>query len=581
MDKKGIIALVICAIILMVYFPYIMPMISPPAPEQKSSEVEKNEPGNISTPITNNAPLSNTNITAAESGNENKSEDLGQIPLQDHIVLQNENIISVWTNEGASLKSVTLKNYKDSTKTKEMELFHSVLRDYYPLSITKLKLGQNGISEEVSLANRNFRVIGNSKNKVSFKTEFQNGFQITKNIAINPEDNHVSMEVIFANKSNQEITCEYQINAASGIVYEGEAKMDMQAVVGIDKANGNYKLIKTLTKDLPERNESVGISWAGAVNKYFAAVLKPISNDIIYSVDSNAINSGSNNEEAKEEVDFVVNVKTKPVSILPNSEQKHSYVFYLGPKIEKLLGEHNLESLLGFGMFKAISKILLKILNGFYTLIPNYGVSILLLTLLVKLMLSPLTRKSQMSMFRMQGLQPEVEKLKIKYKNDKQRLAKEQMELFKKNGANPLGGCLPMILQLPIFFALFRTLQLSFEMRQAPFMLWIGDLSMPDTLFVLPFSIPFLGSNLNILPLIMTVASFFQMKLNPKTPSADPQARMQQKMMSFMPLMFAFILYKMPSGLTLYWTVSTLFSIGENLVIRKSIQKLKKPMPSH
>ena len=579
MDKKGIIALVICAIILMVYFPYIMPLISPPPPEQKNSEAEKNESGNISQPITSNNALSNTTITTVESANESKDENIDQIPLQDHIILQNENIISVWTNEGASLKSVTLKNYKDRTKTKEMELFHSVLRDYNPLSITKLKLGQNGILEEISLANRNFRVIGNSKSKVSFKSDFQNGFQITKNVSINPEDNHVSMEIIFANNSDHEISCEYQINAASGIVYEGEPKMDMLAVVGIDKANGKYKLIKTATKDLPEKNESVGISWAGGVNKYFAAVLKPTS-DLIYSVDSHVINSASNNE-GTDEVDFAVNVKTKPVSILPNSEVRHSYVFYLGPKIERLLGEHNLESLLGFGMFKVISKILLKILNGFYSLIPNYGVSILFLTLLVKLMLSPLTRKSQMSMFKMQGLQPEVEKLKTKYKNDKQRLAKAQMELFKKNGANPLGGCLPMILQLPIFFALFRTLQLSFEMRQAPFMLWIGDLSMPDTLFVLPFSIPFLGSNLNILPLIMTVASFFQMKLNPKTPSADPQAQMQQKMMSFMPLMFAFILYKMPSGLTLYWTVSTLFSIGENLIIRKSIQKLKKPMPSH
>lgn len=178
-------------------------------------------------------------------------------------------------------------------------------------------------------------------------------------------------------------------------------------------------------------------------------------------------------------------------------------------------------------------------------------------------------------MFRMQQLQPMINQLKEKYKHDKQRMGKEQMLLFKKYGANPMSGCLPMVLQLPVFFALFRTLQLSFEMRQAPFVLWINDLSRPDTLMTLPFTIPFIGNALNILPLVMTGASFVQMKTTPKAPAADPQAQAQQKMMSFMPIMFAFILYNMPSGLTLYWTVSTVFSIIEGIIIRKSIKKIK------
>ena len=178
-------------------------------------------------------------------------------------------------------------------------------------------------------------------------------------------------------------------------------------------------------------------------------------------------------------------------------------------------------------------------------------------------------------MFRMQQLQPMINQMKEKYKHDKQRMGKEQMLLFKKYGVNPMSGCLPMVLQLPVFFALFRTLQLSFEMRQAPFLLWVNDLSMPDTLLHFSFSIPFIGNALNILPLIMTGASFAQMKLTPKAPAVDPQAQAQQKMMSFMPIIFAFILYHMPSGLTVYWTTSTIFSIIEGLVIRKSIKKIK------
>ncbi|MGR3319992.1 MAG: membrane protein insertase YidC [Candidatus Anammoxibacter sp.] len=580
MDKKGIIAIVACAIILIVYFPYILPMISPPPQEQKGvgndgipGETGQDDIFQGLTPAKEEQLLTKsvepeTAVEVTPATTEPAEET--DILLQDHIVLQNENIIARWTNDGAALKSVVLKNYKDNTKTKEMELIMPEINDYLPLSITKIRFLNAGGSEEISLTNRRFRVIANTKNKVSFQTTLKNGLQITKNISLDPNEYHLNMELVFKNKSDQELTYGYQMVASSGIAYEGDPKIDMRAVVGIDKENGSYKLIKTNLKDLPERNESVGISWAGTVNKYFAVILKPASNNYIYSTDAKAIFANGAVTD-----DFMVTVQTKAASLKPHNEIRHSYIVYTGPKLERLLAKHNLESLLGFGIFKVISRILLKILNGFYNIIPNYGVAILFMTLVVKLMLFPLTRKSQTSMFRMQALQPEIEKLKAKYKNDKQSMAKAQMQLFKKHGANPLGGCLPMVLQMPIFFALFRTLQLAFEMRQAPFTLWITDLSLPDTLITLPFSIPLLGNMLNILPLIMTGASFIQMRLNPKTPSADPQAKMQQKMMSFMPLMFCFILYKMPSGLTLYWTMSTIFSIGETLFIRNSLKKLK------
>ncbi|MGR3177958.1 MAG: membrane protein insertase YidC [Candidatus Anammoxibacter sp.] len=580
MDKKGIIALVLCAVILLVYFPYILPLISPPPQEQQSGENDGMSGETGQDDIFKGLTLAKeeqflTKSVEPETVVEEtpatiESAEETDILLQDHIILQNENIIARWTNDGAALKSVVLKKYKDNTKTRDMELIMPFTTDSLPLSITKIRFLNAGTSEEVSLANRRFRVIANTKNKVSFRTTLKNGLQITKNISLDPGEYHLNMELVFKNKSDQELTYGYQMVASSGIVYEGNPKMDMNTVVGVDRGrgNGSYKLIKTALKDLPEKNESVGISWAGTVNKYFAVILKPASNNLIYSTDSQAINEAVTD-------DFMVTIQTKAASLPPHNEIRHSYIVYTGPKLERLLEKYNLESLLGFGIFKVISRILLKILNGFYNIIPNYGVAILFMTLVVKLMLFPLTRKSQTSMFRMQALQPEIEKLKAKYKNDKQSMAKAQMQLFKKHGANPLSGCLPMLLQMPIFFALFRTLQLAFEMRQAPFTLWITDLSLPDTLITLPFTIPLLGNMLNILPLIMTGASFIQMRLNPKTPSADPQAKMQQKMMSFMPLMFCFILYKMPSGLTLYWTMSTIFSIGETLFIRNTLKKLK------
>ncbi|MHC4140300.1 MAG: membrane protein insertase YidC [Planctomycetota bacterium] len=224
---------------------------------------------------------------------------------------------------------------------------------------------------------------------------------------------------------------------------------------------------------------------------------------------------------------------------------------------------------------RSICKVLVKILNTVYGVIPNYGVAILVLTFLVKLVLFPLTRKSQMSMVRMQQLQPLIAQLKAKHKGDKKKVGQEQMKLFKEHGANPMSGCLPMMLQMPVFFALFRTLQSSFEMRQAPFVAWIGDLSASDQLFQLPFTLPVLGEWFNLLPILMGVASFVQMKLTPKTTAGDdPQAKMQQRMMQMMPLLFPIMLYNFASGLALYWTTSTIISIGEQILIRRSVKKL-------
>jgi len=180
-----------------------------------------------------------------------------------------------------------------------------------------------------------------------------------------------------------------------------------------------------------------------------------------------------------------------------------------------------------------------------------------------------------MSMVRMQQLQPLIAQLKVKHKGDKQKVGQEQMKLFKEHGVNPMSGCFPIMLQMPVFFALFRTLQSSFEMRQAPFVAWISDLSAPDQLFQLPFTIPVLGEWFNILPILMGIASFVQMKLTPKTSSGDdPQAKMQQRMMQMMPLIFPVMLYNFASGLALYWTTSTIISIGEQIIIRRSVKKL-------
>lgn len=213
---------------------------------------------------------------------------------------------------------------------------------------------------------------------------------------------------------------------------------------------------------------------------------------------------------------------------------------------------HNLNQSVDFGFFGFFAVWILKGLQFFYKFIPNYGVSIILLTLLIRLITFPLQYKSFVSMKKLQLVQPELTKIREKFKDDPQRMQKESMELFRKSGANPLGGCLPLLLQMPVFFAFYKVLYSAVELVDAPFMLWLQDLSNKDPYYVLP--------------VLMTGAMFLQQKLTPNT-ITDP---MQKKMMLFMPLVFGVIMKDLPSGLSLYIFVSTIFGILQQMMVFNS-----------
>lgn len=205
-----------------------------------------------------------------------------------------------------------------------------------------------------------------------------------------------------------------------------------------------------------------------------------------------------------------------------------------------------------FGIWKIIAVPILRGLQFFYGLIPNYGIAIIFLTLVVRLITFPLQFKSFKSMKKMQTIQPELTKLREKFKDDPQRMQKESMELFKRSGANPLGGCLPLLLQMPVFFAFYKVLYSAVELVGAPFILWINDLSVKDPYYVLP--------------VLMAIAMFLQQKLTPAA-TADPT---QKKVMMFMPLIFGLIMKDLPAGLCLYIFVSTLFGMIQQLLVYRT-----------
>ena len=245
----------------------------------------------------------------------------------------------------------------------------------------------------------------------------------------------------------------------------------------------------------------------------------------------------------------------------PSAQIGHSFHIYLGPQDLKTISKANPEwaAIIYFGTFDFIAQLLLQLLGFFYSLVHNWGLAIIILSIAVYFLLFPLSIKQMRSMKQMQLLQPKIEALRKELKDNPQKLNKEIMELYKEHKVNPLGGCLPLLLQMPIFFALYQALIRSVALRGAHF-LWIQDLSSPDKAFVFKNSIPFFGNQVNILPILMAIGMFVQQKIS--MAKATGETAQQQKMMSIiMPVMFGVIFYQMPSGLVLYWFVNSLFML--------------------
>ncbi len=295
------------------------------------------------------------------------------------------------------------------------------------------------------------------------------------------------------------------------------------------------------SKNFNENN----IKFIGLRDQYFCAIIEPDNSN------NNAYIKKINNQESE------VGITGQEVELSPGKQIGHSYRIYLGPQKLKVINDINSEwaGIIYFGVFDFIAQLILQLLGLFYALVHNWGWAIIILSFAVYFLLFPLMLKQMRSMKEMQALQPKIEALRKEFKDNPQRLNKEMMELYKEHKVNPLGGCLPLLLQMPIFFALYQALMRSVDLRGASF-LWIKDLSSPDQLFTFKTSLPFIGDQFNLLPILMAIGMFVQQKVS--SVKVTGEAAQQQKIMSIvMPVMFGVIFYRMPSGLVLYWFVNS------------------------
>ncbi len=307
---------------------------------------------------------------------------------------------------------------------------------------------------------------------------------------------------------------------------------------------------------------ATGMTWVAVKNKFFVQILQP--KDGSAGCDLIVERTKGPYEKAEEPPSWMAAAVPSRVAAAVQFPERtlgagesycRSLSYFVGPKeLSSItpLGLHKKE-VMEFGMLRLLCEALVWSLNKLNWLIPNYGIAIILLTLIVRIIFWPLTHKGTESMKRMQALQPQLKALQEKYKDKPQKLQQETMAMYRENKVNPLGGCLPMLVQIPVFFALFSVLRSAVELRYAPF-LWVADLSAPENLF--QGMVPFIGA-INVLPLLMTVTQIWQTKLTPAV--GDP---MQQKMMMWMmPIMMLIFLYSMPSALVLYWTANQVMMI--------------------
>ena len=376
------------------------------------------------------------------------------------------------------------------------------------------------------------------------------GLSVTKRFTLNYDSYAINVEYLIQNNANTPASVQMYaqlkqttlIDTGSGLIptYKGAAYSTTEDV---------YE--KYDFSDIEEANLNVTTQggWVAMLQHYFVSSWVPEK-----SADNQLYTSYSSNRDA------VIGFKAPAITIEPNSTATTSAIFYVGPKDQDVLEsiEENLDLTIDYGFLFMISQPLFWLLIKIQSIVTNWGVAIIIITLIVKGGMYPLTKAQYTSMAKMRALQPKMTQLKERFGDDKQKMSQAMMELYRKEKVNPAGGCLPLIVQMPIFLALYWVFLESVELRHAPFMLWIQDLSAQDPFY--------------ILPVLMGVSMFIMQKMQPMTVQ-DP---MQQKIMQYMPVMFTVFFFWFPSGLVLYWLVSNIISIVQMKIIFSGIEKKKE-----
>lgn len=470
------------------------------------------------------------------------------------IVVDTKLFQAVITETGGGIKSFKLKKYQETLEpdSKPVELVKTDFFSELPLYFT---WGAEPSRSEVpvySADQDSLPLAGLDRERsLTLKANLSSGISITRKFVFDDQNYQIKLAIDIHNTSSQSlqgapylalVNRPFTESSASRYLFSGPAVL----------IDDDLKEIKTSDLETEARTMRGRIDWTAYEGTYFMTGVIPEKKE-----------NGVVRLQAVG--DKISTLLSNDADIIPSQGHKqYNYTLFFGPKKLSILKQidADLQRIVNFGWFDVLAKPTLVLLNFLYGFVKNYGVAIILVTVLIKVLFWPIAQKGMKSMKNMQKIQPKITKIREKYKNDPTRMNQEMMNLYKTYKINPLGGCLPMILQIPVFFALYKVLLQAIELRHAPFMLWINDLSAPDRLWI-SLNIPYLGG-IPVLTLLMGGSMFLQQKMTP-TP-ADPT---QAKIMLFLPVIFTFMFLNFASGLVLYWFVNNLLSIGQQYLINR------------
>lgn len=457
-------------------------------------------------------------------------------------VIRTDKFTLVFSNVGGTLKGISLQEFKEKDKGEILYLQEEPSERLSAINSKGLKLDT-----------RTYQV-SKGQDYIEYKLTIPGQVEITKRYEILKSNDYIDLTIKTKNLSTSGEDFFYTIIGASSIQGTKTTGQHVEmADVMLDGKVWREKAVKG------SKAKTGIVSWLGVKNQYFTTIFKPENPLTSTNV---SIYGGK----------YLVIAMDSPMhKIAPGETVVDKYKIYAGPLDEKrisVLGG-DATSMIDYGFFGGVSKLLLSALRLFHGWTNSWGIAIVLLTVAINILLFPLTLKSFVSMQQMKKVQPHVEKLKELHKDNPQKMNKEIMELYRKYNVNPLGGCLPLLLQMPIFIALYQALMNTIDLKGGKF-LWIKDLSRPDAVPI-PATLPFIGNSINILPLLMVVGMFLQQKISQGTSAAmtEEQAKQQKIMMFLFPVLFGFMFYNMPAGLVLYWLTNTVLMTAEQGLISR------------
>jgi YidC/Oxa1 family membrane protein insertase len=579
MEKRVIYAILLTFFVIM-FWTIIQSKFFPQTPSKLAPQKEKKE----QVSPTEKADVKKVETKESKTVKVEESLRKQKVIPKKEVFIETKNYWAVFTSDDARLKKFKLKKYEDrvnqsalAIKLKQFveEIFGKKVekpKRPEPLDLVNtreekdlpLGLTFNGsnlpLDENWEVDKEQLRLFENGeKGQITFSKSTGDGLKVLKRFKFSSDLYTIHLEVEVQNNSSKKIMKQLGLewigeielakwakeeNKDFGLKYWflRNQKVEKKEFGGAGRSGCVPSCGTQKTTIEPFENTEKGdIKWFAFGGEYFAAVLiPPPSKEISLEI------------KVSEKEMVKANVITPFISIPSHEKVNVTYQIYLGPKDENLLKTLGVgaEKLVDFGFFTIVAKPLLWFLRLTHIVTKNYGIDIIILSILIKIIFIPLTQISMKSMKEMQKVQPEMKRLKEQYKNDKARVQQEIMLLYKRRKINPMSGCLPMLIQIPVFIALYNALQYSIEMRHAPFFFWIKDLAAKDPIY--------------ITPLIMGATMFLQQKMTPT--AGDPA---QAKMFLLMPVMFTFFFLNFPSGLVLYWLINNVLSIAHQYYMNK------------